>query len=145
MSCVDDYFLSMNFKFGKSSEEKLQTVRPELADVARKALELSSIDFGITEGLRSEQKQKQLVSEGASKTMKSKHLTGHAIDIVCYADGKITWDLEHYQTAAYAFGLASKELDVQIRWGGNWSGYKTGDFKLDPNNKFVDAVHFELI
>tara|TARA_Y100001972_G_C7586409_1_gene294042 strand:- start:227 stop:664 length:438 start_codon:yes stop_codon:yes gene_type:complete len=145
MSCVDDYFLSMNFKFGKSSEEKLQTVRPELADVARKALELSSIDFGITEGLRSEQKQKQLVSEGASKTMKSKHLTGHAIDIVCYADGKITWDLEHYQTAAYAFGLASKELDVQIRWGGNWSGYKTGDFKLDPNNKFVDAVHFELV
>lgn len=142
MSCVDDYYLSMNFKFGKSSEEKLSTVKPELADVARKALELSSIDFGITEGKRSEEKQKQLVAEGASKTMKSKHLTGDAIDIVCYTDGKITWDLEHYQTAAYAFALASKELDVDLRWGGSW---KVNNFKLDPNNKFIDAVHFELI
>ena len=84
----------MNFKFGKSSEEKLATVHSQLASAARKALQLSPIDFGITEGRRSIEKQKQLVKEGASKTLKSKHLTGHAIDIVCYVDGKITWELE---------------------------------------------------
>ena len=135
----------MNFKFGKSSEEKLSTVKDDLANVARKALELSSIDFGITEGKRSEQKQKQLVAEGASKTMKSKHLTGHAIDIVAYVDGGITWELKYYEEIAQSFKKAKNDLDVQIRWGGNWSGYKTDDFKLDPNNKFIDAVHFELI
>jgi peptidoglycan L-alanyl-D-glutamate endopeptidase CwlK len=132
----------MNFKFGKTSEEKLSTVNSQLASVARKALELSPIDFGITEGRRSIEKQQQLVAEGASQTMKSKHLTGHAIDIVCYEDGKITWDLKHYQVVANAVALACEELQVNIRWGGSW---KVNDFSLDPENKFIDAVHFELI
>lgn len=132
----------MNFKFGKSSEEKLATVHSKLSSAARKALQLSPIDFGITEGKRSEQKQKQLVAEGASKTMKSKHLTGHAIDIVCYVDGKITWELEYYQIVANAFALACEELKINLRWGGSW---KVNDFTLDPKNKFIDAVHFELI
>ena len=126
----------MNFKFGKTSEEKLSTVNSQLASVARKALELTPIDFGITEGRRS------IVAEGASKTMKSKHLTGHAIDIVCYADDKITWDLEYYQIVANAFALACEELHLNVRWGGSW---KVNDFTLDPENKFIDAVHFELI
>ncbi len=132
----------MNFKFGKTSEEKLSTVNSQLASVARKALELTPIDFGITEGRRSIEKQQQLVAEGASKTMKSKHLTGHAIDIVCYADDKITWDLEYYQIVANAFALACEELHLNVRWGGSW---KVNDFTLDPENKFIDAVHFELI
>ena len=99
----------MNFRFGKKSEEKLASVHRDLSRVARKALELSPVDFGITEGLRSEEKQKQLVAEGASKTMKSKHLTGHAIDIACFVDGEITWDLEYYKVVANAFALASNE------------------------------------
>ena len=135
----------MNFKFGKSSEEKLSTVKDDLANVAKKALELSSIDFGVTEGRRSIEKQKQLVAEGASKTMKSKHLTGQAIDIVAYVDGSITWELQYYEKIAQSFKKAKNHLGVKIRWGGNWNGYKTDDYKLDPNNKFVDAVHFELV
>ena len=132
----------MNFEFSKSSEEKLSTVNSQLASVARKALALTPIDFGITEGRRSIKKQEQLVKEGASKTMKSKHITGHAIDIACYVDGKITWDLEYYQIVANAFALACEELKINLRWGGSW---KINDFNLDPNNKFIDAVHFELI
>jgi peptidoglycan L-alanyl-D-glutamate endopeptidase CwlK len=132
----------MNYKFGKTSEEKLSTVDSQLASIARKALAVSNIDFGITEGIRSIEKQKQLVAEGASKTMKSKHLTGHAIDIVCYADGKITWDLEYYQIAANAFKLACKESEVKIRWGGSW---QVNDFVLNPENKFIDAVHYEIV
>lgn len=135
----------MSFKFGKTSKAKLETVAPELAAVAEVALRYSKIDFGITEGLRSEQKQKQLVAEGASKTMNSKHLSGNAIDIVAYVDGKVTWELQYYEEIAESFKKAKNDLDVQIRWGGNWSGYKTDDFKLDPNNKFVDAVHYELL
>lgn len=132
----------MNFRFGKKSEEKLASVHRDLSRVARKALELSPVDFGITEGLRSEEKQKQLVAEGASKTMKSKHLTGHAIDIACFVDGEITWDLEYYKVVANAFALASNECKVNLRWGGSW---KVNNFILDPENKFVDAVHFELV
>ena len=132
----------MNFSFGKKSEEKLASVHRDLSRVARKALELSPVDFGITEGLRSEEKQKQLVAEGASKTMKSKHLTGHAIDIACFVDGEVTWKLEYYQIVANAFALACDELKVNLRWGGSW---KVNNFKLDPENKFVDAVHFELV
>ena len=117
----------MNYKFGKTSEEKLATVDSKLANIARKALAVSNIDFGITEGKRSVEKQKQLVEEGASKTMNSKHLSGHAIDIVCYAD---------------AFKLACKGSEIKIRWGGSW---KVNDFTLNPENKFIDAVHYEII
>jgi peptidoglycan L-alanyl-D-glutamate endopeptidase CwlK len=132
----------MNFKFGKSSEEKLGTVHSQLASVARKALELSPIDFGITEGARSEERQKELLEMGATQTMKSRHLVGKAIDIVCYVDGEVTWDLEYYQIVANAFALACQDLKVNLRWGGSW---KVNDFDLNPDNKFIDAVHFELI
>ena len=132
----------MNFQFGKKSEERLTTVHRDLSRVARKALSLSPVDFGITEGIRSEEKQKQLVEEGASKTMKSKHLTGHAIDIACFVDGEVTWKLEYYQIVANAFALACDELKVNLRWGGSW---KVNDFTLNEENKFIDAVHFELV
>ena len=132
----------MNFQFGKKSEERLAAVHRDLSRVARKALSLSPVDFGITEGIRSEEKQKQLVEEGASKTMKSKHLTGHAIDIACFVDGEVTWKLEYYQIVANAFALACDELKVNLRWGGSW---KVNDFTLNEENKFIDAVHFELV
>ena len=57
-------------------------------------------------------------------------------------DGKITWELEYYQIVANAFALACEELKINLRWGGSW---KVNDFTLDPKNKFIDAVHFELI
>ena len=135
----------MTFRFGSTAKAKLDTVNPKLAEVAEAALALSDIDFGITEGLRTMEKQQQLVKEGASKTLKSKHLTGNAIDIVAYVDGKVTWELQYYEKIAQSFKIAKDDVGVQIRWGGNWNGYKTDDFKLDPENKFVDAVHFELI
>ena len=122
----------MNWKFGKRSEEKLATVHRELSSVARKALELSPVDFGVTEGF----------AIGATKTLKSKHLTGRAIDIACFVDGKITWELEYYQIVANAFDLSRKELDIDLRWGGSWH---VNDFALREENKFIDAVHFELV
>jgi hypothetical protein len=64
------------------------------------------------------------------------------IDIACFVDGEVTWDLEYYQIVANAFALASNECKVNLRWGGSW---KVNNFILDPENKFVDAVHFELV
>ena len=59
----------MNWKFGKRSEEKLATVPRELSSVARKALELSPVDFGVTEGLRTQEKQAELFAIGATKKL----------------------------------------------------------------------------
>lgn len=76
--------MSNTFKFSSRSENNLQGVNPDLVKVTRRALEISEVDFGITEGLRSRYRQKQLVATGKSQTMNSRHLTGHAVDVVAY-------------------------------------------------------------
>lgn len=77
-------------------------------------------------------RQKQLVAEGKSRTLKSKHLVGKAIDVVAYVDGDVTWDMKHYRVVAEAFKKAAKELDIAIQWGGDWESLKDGPhFELD--------------
>lgn len=76
--------MSNTFKFSSRSEKNLQGVNPDLVKVTRRALEISEVDFGITEGVRSRYRQKQLVATGKSQTMNSRHLTGHAVDVVAY-------------------------------------------------------------
>lgn len=122
----------MKFKLSQRSLSRLQGVDKRLVDVVKRAIEITEVDFGITEGLRTKERQEQLVAEGKSQTMNSKHLRGMAVDVVAYIDGKVTWDKEHYHTIAKAFKQAAKELNVSIRWG--------GDFK-----SFFDGPHFELI
>lgn len=123
--------MTSGFKFSKRSLDNLQGVNGNLVDVAHKALELSEIDFVVTEGLRSIERQKQLVKDGKSKTMNSRHLTGHAIDVAAFVDGAVSWDFEHYERIADAFFKAAAELKVPIVWGGNWKTFK-------------DGVHFEI-
>jgi peptidoglycan L-alanyl-D-glutamate endopeptidase CwlK len=130
------------FKFGKRSLEKLDTVHPDLKLIMKEVIKLTPIDFGITEGIRSLERAEQLKKEGASKVgTKSKHCQGKAVDIVCYENGKVTWDLDFYEAVGQVVGEVSEVLDIPIRWGGSW---KTGDFKLNRDMKFIDAVHFEL-
>ena len=119
------------FKFSKKSLDKFEGVHPSLVKVARRALELSTIDFGISEGLRTKERQKELVEVGKSLTMASKHLEGKAIDVVAYVDGKVTWDFEMYEKIAQAFKEAALELDVKILWGGQWK-------------RLRDVPHFQL-
>ncbi len=73
-----------NFRFSQRSENNLKGVNPALVQVVRRALELSIVDFGVTEGLRTVERQKELVAKGASQTMNSRHITGHAIDVFAY-------------------------------------------------------------
>jgi len=130
------------FKFGKSSLAKLDDVDPDLRLVMMEAIKLTVIDFGITEGMRSLERAEQLKADGLSKVgNKSKHCLGKAVDIVAYDGSKITWDLDFYEEIAQAVGEVSELLDIPVRWGGSWI---TGDFKLNRDMKFIDAVHFEL-
>tara|TARA_R100000773_G_scaffold44669_1_gene47246 strand:+ start:19941 stop:20342 length:402 start_codon:yes stop_codon:yes gene_type:complete len=131
------------FKFGSGSLEKLNTVHPDLKLVMTEAIKLTPIDFGITEGMRSLERAEQLKAEGLSKVgAKSLHCQGRAVDIVCYDNGKVTWELEYYEAVAGVIGEVCEILNIKIRWGGSWV---TGDFKLNRDMSFIDAVHFEII
>jgi len=109
-----------NWKFGGRSEQRLDGIKPDIAAVTRRALELSSLDFGVTCGLRSQHEQNQLVATGKSQTKNSRHLTGDAVDVVAYHGGSVSWEMDDYVTIAEAFLKASKELDIDIEWGAAW-------------------------
>lgn len=104
-------------------------VHPDLVKVVERAAELATIagvEFFITEGLRTLHRQKQLVAAGASQTMNSRHLTGHAVDVAARVNGEVRWDWPLYHKIAAAFKEAAKELDVAIVWGGDWKRFKDG-------------------
>lgn len=119
------------FKFSTRSLKRMEGVHPDLVAVAQLALELSDVDFGVSEGLRSLEKQRLMVKQGKSTTMNSRHLTGHAIDVYAWVDGKVSWEWAEYKKIAKAFKKAAKKLKVDIDWGGDWKS-------------FPDGPHFQL-
>ncbi|EOT5669503.1 M15 family metallopeptidase, partial [Escherichia coli] len=86
----------------------------------------TEVDFGITEGLRSKCRQKQLVAAGKSQTMNSRHLTGEAVDVVAYVGNQVSWEWSLYEKIARAFQQAAAELGTPIEWGGDWKTLKDG-------------------
>ncbi|EIV5186961.1 M15 family metallopeptidase [Serratia marcescens] len=116
----------MTYRLSRRSEKNLVGVNAVLVAVVRRALELTPVDFGITEGLRSKERQKQMVAAGASQTMNSRHLTGHAVDVVAYLGANISWEWKYYEQIAAAFKQAGKELGTVIEWGGDWKTLKDG-------------------
>lgn len=123
-------------KFGKQSLARLEGVDPRLRALAFEVLEVH--DCSIIYGLRTVAEQRQLVAEGLSKTMNSKHLTGRAIDIAPYP---IDWeDTNQFMFFAGHMMMAAKMLGIRIRWGGDWDG----DNDLDDQT-FMDLVHFEVL
>ncbi|MGP6378200.1 M15 family metallopeptidase [Yersinia bercovieri] len=117
---------SNKFIFGKASENNLNGVHPDLVKVVRRALELTPIDFKVIEGRRTLERQRQLVKAGASQTLNSRHLTGHAIDIVPLPDGKVSWEWKYFYPMADAMKQAAAELGIAVEWGGNWTTFKDG-------------------
>ena len=123
---------SHKYKLGQRSRERLQGVHPDLVRVVERAIELTSVDFTVLEGLRTTKRQKTLVAAGASRTMNSRHITGHAVDLGAYVDGQVDWSWPLYERIAEAMKLAAKELDVVITWGGDWQTFKDGPhYELD--------------
>lgn len=107
------------------SRKNLQGVHPDLVRVVEKAAE--SCEFIVTEGLRTLARQTELKAAGKSKTLNSRHLTGHAID-VCDCDG--CYDLKDLEAIAAAMKAAARDLNVPLEWGGDW--------------KWKDRPHFQL-
>lgn len=116
----------MTFKLGELSLNRLRGVHPDLVRVAKRAIEITDIDFTVLEGLRTLDRQRQLVAKGASKTLNSRHLTGHAVDLAPVIDGKVSWDWPLYHKLAKAVKQAARELGVPIEWGGDWKSFKDG-------------------
>lgn len=108
------------------SEKNLVGVHPDLDKVVRKAEELSELEFIVTEGLRSKERQEQLVKAGASKTMNSRHLTGHAVDLAVVVGGEVRWDWPLYSKLSNSMKEAAKQVGVPLEWGGDWTSFKDG-------------------
>ncbi len=121
----------MGFKLGTKSLSTLKGVHPDLVKVVKRAIELTECDFTITEGLRTKERQAQLLKEKKTTTSNSRHLTGHAVDLAAWVDGTVSWNWDHYYKIAEAVKQAAKELNISIEWGGEWKS-------------FPDAPHWQL-
>jgi len=116
----------MSFVLGTKSKERLKGVHPDLVRVVERAIQLTEVDFSVLEGLRTVARQQQLVKSGASKTMRSRHITGHAVDLAAVIDGEIRWDWPLYAKIAKAVKQAAADVKVPIEWGGDWRTFKDG-------------------
>ena len=122
----------MSFRLSQRSRDRLQGVHPALVGVVEAAILRTSVDFMITEGVRTAARQAQLVRAGASRTLNSRHLTGHAVDVAAVVEGQIRWDWPLYPRIAEAFKAAAKACGVAIVWGGDWPSLRDGPhFELD--------------
>lgn len=121
----------MSFKLGKRSLSNLEGVHPDLVKVVKRAIELTQVDFTVIEGLRTKERQAQLLKEKKTTTKNSRHLTGHAVDLAAWVDGTVSWNWDHYYKIAEAVKQAAKELNISIEWGGEWK-------------RFKDAPHWQL-
>ena len=111
------------YKLGNKSRRRLYGVHPDLVLVVNKAIEITTQDFTVLEGLRTLERQQQLYNTGKSKTMNSRHLTGHAVDL---APWPISWDWEYFYPIAEAMKAAADEVGVPIEWGGDWKSFPDG-------------------
>jgi peptidoglycan L-alanyl-D-glutamate endopeptidase CwlK len=135
------------YKLSKRSISNLVGVHPDMVAVIERAIQITPIDFGVSEGVRTVERQKQLVAEGKSTTMNSKHIPVHfngaegafivkgeygaAVDLFVLVDGKVTWEHKHFRKVIQAVFTAAIELDVQIEAGALW-------------RDFLDSPHIQL-
>lgn len=145
------------FKLSQRSRRKLEGVHPDLVKLVERAIEISPVDFTVTEGLRTPERQKELVEAGASQTMKSRHLTGHAVDLAALVGGKLDWSMSLYYSIAEAMRTAAQYYQIPLRWGGAWAriddnytpAWQLQDNyikwrRAEGNRPFLDGPHFEL-
>lgn len=149
----------MSFKLSQRSLDRLDSVDPDLIKVVKYAIGVTKVDFGVIEGVRTLEKQKELVAVGASKTMNSKHLKGLAVDLMAYVGGRGCWELKVYDDIADAMKQGAIEYGVPIVWGASWHIRNIADWEgtmeeamndyIDTRRKegkrpFIDGPHFEI-
>lgn len=131
------------------SRQRLQGVHADLVKVVEGAGDYldpaSGLTFRVTEGLRTKERQAQLVKSGASQTMKSRHLTGHAVDLAAEVSGEVRWDWSCYITLANAMRRSALDLGLPVVWGGTWKLLTIRPVtSADLSRSFPDGPHFEL-
>ena len=123
------------FKLSKRSLDRLVGVNPNLVKVVTRAIEITPVDFVVLEGLRTRERQAQLVASGASQTMNSRHLTGDAVDLGAWVGNEVRWDWPLYHKIAAAMKQAAKDVDVPVEWGGDWASFSDGPHFQIPWSK----------
>ena len=121
----------MTFRLSNRSRKSLYGVHSDLVRVVERAILTTPVDFMVIEGMRSPQRQAALVKAGASRTLNSRHLSGHAVDLAAWVGGEIRWDWPLYPRIAEAMKSAASALEVPLVWGGDWP-------------RLRDGPHFEL-
>ena len=149
----------MAYKLSKRSLARLEGVDDRLVRVVKTAISLSNIDFGVIQGLRTVEEQRELVAKGASQTMKSKHLEGLAVDLMAYVGSRGSWEMSLYDDIADAMKLAAIEEGVPIRWGAAWQINDIREWdgtmqdamdnyidlrRSQGRRPFIDGPHFEI-
>ena len=152
--------MSKTFRLSKRSLSNLEGVDERLVEVVKHAITITKIDFGVIDGVRTIEEQRGLVASGASQTMKSKHIDGHAVDLMAYIGSRASWELNLYDDIADAMKAAAIDIEVPIRWGAawnvpdirDWDGTMQDamDFYVDTRRSqgrrpFIDGPHFELM
>jgi peptidoglycan L-alanyl-D-glutamate endopeptidase CwlK len=124
------------FKLSQRSKDRMKGVHPDLVKVVEHAIEITTVDFAVLEGLRTPERQKVLKEAGASQTLNSRHITGHAVDLGAWVDGEVRWDWPLYHQIAKAMKTAAAELNVPIEWGGDWRTFKDGPHFQLPHKSY---------
>ena len=124
------------FQLGPRSKMRLQGVHPDLIKVVERAIQISTVDFTVLEGVRTPERQRVLVDSGASQTLNSRHIPGKdglgkAVDLGAWVDDQVDWSWPLYAKLAAAMKEAAKQVGVPIEWGGDWV-------------RFRDGPHFQL-
>jgi peptidoglycan L-alanyl-D-glutamate endopeptidase CwlK len=149
----------MPFVLGQRSLQRLDGVHADLVKVIKRAISRSAVDFTVLEGRRSVERQRELVRSGASQTMDSRHITGHAVDLGAFVAGAVQWEWPLYPQIADAVRVSAIELGIPIRWGGGWFELNSctsqrgieqkvaayvAERKAQKRKAFLDGPHFEL-
>ena len=149
------------FKLSARSLAKLDGVHPNLVRVVKRAIELTKVDFAVTEGLRTPERQREMYEKGASQIKEGgTHVAGRAVDLAAFVGDRISWELRLYDDIADAMKAAALEVNVGLRWGAawnvpdirHWNGTMESAmmYYVDTRRKmgqrpFIDGPHFELI
>ena len=126
----------MTFQLSATSLDRLSGVHPDLIKVVKLAITITDIDFTVLEGIRSTARQAILVKSGASHTMNSRHLTGHAVDLGAFVGGEVRWDWPLYNKIAAAMKRAAKELNIPLECGADWVSFPDGPHYQLPRKEY---------
>jgi peptidoglycan L-alanyl-D-glutamate endopeptidase CwlK len=150
----------MTFKLSQRSLDRMEGVDERLVAVAKAAIGHTKTDFGVICGLRTIEEQRELYNKGASKTMKSKHIDGNALDLMAYVGSRASWEIKLYFDIADAVKEAAIDVGVKMRWGASWHINDIREWggtmeeaynayvdlrRSQGKSPFIDGPHFELM